>query len=101
MANMMKMIQQAAAAQKQMQKVQEELTQRTVEFSSGGGMVTATARGDGSLVKIKIAPKVVDPADVELLEDLVTSAVDGALKAAKDLAMQEMQKVTAGLGLPF
>ena len=63
-------------------------------------MVTATARGDGSLASIKIDPKVVDPNDVEMLEDLVLSAVDGAIKTARDMASQEMSKLTSGLGLP-
>ncbi len=100
MANMLKLMKQAAAMQKNMQKVQEDLAQRTVEFASGGGMVVATARGDGSLAGIRIDPKVVDPADVEMLEDLVTAAVEGALKAARELGAAEMAKLTAGLGIP-
>lgn len=98
--NMMKMMKQAAAMQKNMEKLQAELAERTVEFSSGGGMVTAVARGDQSLASLKINPKVVDPADVEMLEDLVLSAVDGALTAAKEMASSEMGKLTSGLGIP-
>lgn len=98
--NMMKMMKQAAAMQKNMEKLQAELAERTVEFSSGGGMVTAVARGDQSIASLKIDPKVVDPQDVEMLEDLVLSAVDGALKAARDMAGAEMGKLTAGLGIP-
>lgn len=100
MVNMMKLMQQAASMQKNMEKVQAELAARTVEFSSGGGMVTATARGDGTLAGIRIDPKVVDPGDVEMLQDLVLAAADGALKAAKEMAAKEMSKLTAGLGLP-
>ena len=98
--NIMKMMKQAADMQKNMEKMQAELADRPVEFSSGGGMVTVTARGDMSVEKIKIDPRAVDPSDVEMLEDLVLAAVDGALKAARDLVATEMQKVTAGLNLP-
>ena len=98
--NLAKVIKQAATMQKEMERVQAELAARTVDFSSGGGMVTATARGAGTLARIKIDPKVINPADAELLEDLVVSAVDGALRQAKDLATQELGKVTAGLKLP-
>jgi len=100
MPNFMKMMKQAAAMQQEMERIQKELAQKTVEFSSGGGMVTATARGDGSLAGLRIDPQVVNPAEVDLLEDLVTAAVEGALRAAKELAAQELGKVTAGLGLP-
>lgn len=100
MVNMLKMMKQAASMQKNLQALQGELAERTVEFSSGGGMVTAVARGDGTLAGIRIDPKVVDPADVGLLEDLVLAAVDGALKAAREMAAAEMAKLTSGLGLP-
>jgi len=100
MVNMMKLMNQAASMQQDMQKVQEELAERTVEFSSGGGMVTATARGDMAIQSIKLDPKVVDPEDVEMLEDLVVAAVDGALKAAKEMSAEEMGKLTGGMGLP-
>lgn len=100
MVNVMKLMKQAASMQKNIEKLQSELAERTVEFSSGGGMVTAVARGDGSLAGIRIDPKVVDPQDVEMLQDLVLAAVDGALKAARELQQQEMAKLTAGMGLP-
>lgn len=100
MPNMLKLMKQAAAMQENLQKAQAELAARTVEFSSGGGMVTAAARGDGTLADLRIDPKVVDPNDVEMLQDLVLAAVDGALKAAKDMAAAEMSKLTAGLGIP-
>jgi nucleoid-associated protein EbfC len=100
MANMMKMMKQAAAMQKDIERLQAELATRKVEFSSGGGMVTATATGDGNLVGLKIDPKVINPAEADLLEDMVLAAVDGAIKKGRELASAEMQKVTAGLGLP-
>lgn len=100
MVNMMKLMKQASAMQKNMEKMQAELAEKTVEFSSGGGMVTVVARGDMSLESIKIDPKVVDPEDVEMLEDLILAAVDGATKAAKEMASEEMAKITGGMGLP-
>lgn len=100
MANLKKMMQQAASMQKEMERVQAELAEKTVEFSSGGGMVTAIARGDGTLADVRIDAKVVDPEDVEMLQDLVLASVNGALNEAKDAASKEMAKVTAGLGLP-
>ncbi len=100
MANFMKMMKQAANLQQDMQRVQGELAGRTVEFSSGGGMVKAVARGDMSLESIKIDPQVVNPNDVEMLEDLVRAAVDGALQASRQMVGEEMAKLTAGMGLP-
>lgn len=98
--NVMKMLKQAQAMQEKMQKVQEELGQLEVEFTAGGGAVTAVAKGDGSITKIKIDPKVVDPSDVAFLEDLVLAAVSGALTQARDRMSEEMGKVTKPLGIP-
>lgn len=100
MVNMMKLMKQAASMQENMKKMQEELAGKTVEFSAGGGMITAVAKGDMSLASIKIDPKVVDADDVEMLEDLVMAAVDGALTSARDMAAKEMSKLTGGMGLP-
>ena len=86
--------------QEQMQRVQEELAQREVEGTSGGGAVKAVAKCDGSVVSIKIDPKAVDPKDVEMLEDLVLGAVTNALQTAKKTQEEEMGKVTAGLNIP-
>ena len=96
--NIMKMMKQAGELQKKMGKIQEELAERTVEFSSGGGMVTVTARGDFSIAQIQINPDAVDPEDVEMLEDLVRAAVDGALSAVREMTAKEMAAVTNGLG---
>ena len=98
--NMMKMMKQAADLQKNMKKKQAELAKTEVEFSAGGGMVTAVASCDMKLKSLKINPDAVDPADVEMLEDLVMAAVDGALNSAQETMSKEMGKITSGMGLP-
>ncbi|MBN2686124.1 MAG: YbaB/EbfC family nucleoid-associated protein [Pontiellaceae bacterium] len=98
--NMMKMMKQAADMQKNMKKKQDELAKTEVQFSAGGGMVTATATCDMKITSIKINPDAVDPDDVEMLEDLVFAAVDGVLSAAQDTMAREMGKLTQGMGLP-
>ncbi|MGD0652196.1 MAG: YbaB/EbfC family nucleoid-associated protein [Verrucomicrobiia bacterium] len=100
MAGLGKFLKQAQKMQEQMQHVQEELAQREVEGTSGGGAVKAVAKCDGSVVSIKIDPKVVDPKDVDMLEDLVLGAVTNALQTAKKTQEEEMGKVTAGLNIP-
>lgn len=97
----MKILQQAQQVQGRLQKMQDELSQRTVSASSGGGMVTVEADGKGSVRRVRIDPSVVNPADVEMLEDLVLVAVVEAQKKAAALAQDEMGKVTGGLDLPF
>ncbi len=98
--NMLKMMKQAADLQKKMENMQAELAQKTVEFSSGGGKVGVVVRGDMHVERITIDPAVVDPNDVDLLQDLVLSAVNGGLQAARDQAAQEMSALTQGLPLP-
>lgn len=98
--NVMKMMKQAQTMQKDMERVQAELGQKRVEFSTGGGMVTVVATGDGSISSIKIDPRVIVASDKELLEDMVLAAVDGAIKKSRELAAADMQKVTAGLAMP-
>ncbi len=98
--NIMKLMKQAAAAQKNMEKVQGELAAKTIDFSSGGGMVKVTVSGNGLLEKIAIDKGAVDPNDVEILEDMVLTAVNGALNEARQMASAEMSKVTADLNLP-
>jgi DNA-binding YbaB/EbfC family protein len=100
MAGLGKFLKQAQKMQEQVQRMQEELARREVEGSAGGGAVRAVARCDGSIVSIKIDPQVVDPDDVEMLEDLVLGAVVNALEVAKKTQTDEMNKVTAGLNLP-
>lgn len=98
--NIAKMMQAAASAQKKMGKIQEELAQRTLEASSGGGRVKVEVSGTGDVLAIKIAPEVVTADDIEMLEDLVLTAVRQALSDAKKLSESEMGKLTAGLGIP-
>lgn len=85
---------------KRMGEMQAELAAREVQASVAGGKVSVTANGAGDVLAIKIDPAVVDPEDVELLEDLVLSAVKQAIEQGKALTQQEMSKLTAGLGLP-
>lgn len=102
--NIQKMLKQAQAMQAKMAEAQEALAQQVVEASSGGGKVTATVNGSGELLSLQIDPAVVDPEDVEFLQDLVLKAVQEASARAKDMAQSEMGKLTAGLnipGLPF
>ena len=97
----MKILQQAQQMQGRLQEIQDELSQKTVSGSAGGGMVTAEADGKGQIRRIKIDATVVDPADVEMLEDLVLVAVSDAQKKAAALAQEEMGKLTGGMDLPF
>ena len=101
MADFMKMLQQAQQVQGRLQQMQQELEQKTVTASSGGGMVTVTADGKGQVRSVRIDPTVVNPADVEILEDLVLAAVAEAQKKAGEMAQEEMKKLTGGLSLPF
>ncbi len=98
--NIMKMMKQAASMQKKMQEMQAEVAKQDVEFSSGGGMVKVVAGGDISIKSLSIDPKVIDPDDPEMLEDMVLAAVDGALKEAQKMVSEEMAKVTKGMDLP-
>lgn len=98
--NMMKLMKQAQSLQKDMKKKQKELAKTVVDFSAGGGAVVATATCDMSIKSIKIKPEVVDADDVEMLEDLVLSAVDGVLKAASEKMQSEMGDLTQGMGMP-
>lgn len=95
--NMMK---QAQEMQRKLAEVQEDLRTRVVEGSAGGGMVTAQVNGRLELLVLKVAPEVVDPDDVDMLQDLIIAAVSQATKKAQELAQAEMSKVTGGLSLP-
>ena len=98
--NIKKMMQQAAKMQEQMQSAQAELAEKTVTATAGGGKVTVVANGAGDVVSIKIDKSVVDPEDVEMLEDLILTGVQKAITEGKELAQSEMSKLTAGMGLP-
>jgi DNA-binding YbaB/EbfC family protein len=91
---------QAARIQRQMEDVQAQLAARTVEATSGGGAVKVHAKCDGTLGSIKIDPQAVNPADVQLLEDMIITAVNTALTQAKEISTAEMGKVTQGFSIP-
>jgi len=101
MSDIFKILQQAQQVQSKMQQIQDELAQRSVTGTAGGGMVTVHADGKGTVKKVKIDPSVVNPADIEMLEDLIAIAVGEAQKKANDLAQEEMAKMTGGMNLPF
>lgn len=101
MSDMLKLMQQAQQMQGKLQQIQEILQAATVVGSAAGGMVTAEADGKGTVRKVRIDPSVVNPADVEMLEDLVVVALSDAQRKATELAQAEMQKLTGGLPLPF
>jgi len=97
MNNIMK---QAQRVQKQMLEVQEELANRTVEATVGGGMVTVVANGQQDILAIRIDPEVVDSNDIEMLQDLILAAVNEAHRKAQELMTEEMGKLTGGLNIP-
>lgn len=94
------MLRQAQQLQQRMARLQEELAGRTVESSVGGGMVKAVANGRQEMVSVTIEREVVNPEDVEMLQDLILSAVNDALKKSQEMASEEMAKLTGGLKLP-
>lgn len=93
-------IKQAQKMQEEMERVQSELETKTVEASAGGGMVEVTANGKKEILSIKIKPEVVDPDDIETLEDLVMVAVNDAIKKADDMMTEGMSAVTGGINIP-
>jgi nucleoid-associated protein EbfC len=94
------MLRQAQKLQSEMQKMQEEAKQKTVEASSGGGMVTVVASGAGEIISIKIEKDVVNPEDVDMLQDLILAACNEALRRAQQMVNDEMSKLTMGLNIP-
>src|SRR5438874_3349598 len=100
MSSIGKLMKQAQRMQQQMEQIQSSLASRTVEATSGGGAVKVAARCDGTLASIKIDPQAINPADAQLLEDMIVSAVNQALGQAKEISNAEMGKVTSGLSLP-
>jgi DNA-binding YbaB/EbfC family protein len=97
MANMMK---QAQKLQAQMMKLQEEMAEKTAETTSGGGMVKVVANGRQQVVSIQIEKEVVDPEDVEMLQDLILAAVNDALAKSQEMVSEEMSKLTGGMNIP-
>jgi len=98
--NIQKMMKEAQKMQEKLARAQEDLASQTVEATAGGGKVTVVATCGGDIVSIKISKEVVDPEDVEFLEDLVLTGVKAAIAKGKEISQQEMSKLTAGMGLP-
>ncbi len=98
--NMNNMMKQVQKMQKDMEKIQSELSEKEVEASAGGGAITVKVNGKKEIISISIKPEVVDPEDVEMLEDLIMSAVNEALRSAEEMMSSGMSKVTSGLNLP-
>ena len=100
MSSIGKLMKQAARMKQQVEQVQSQLAARTVEATSGGGAVKITARCDGSIASIKIDPQALNPADAQLVEDMILTAANQALSQAKEISNAEMGKITSGLSLP-
>jgi len=98
--NMQQMMRQAQKMQKELQKAQQETAEMPSEGPAGGGMVTAVARGDKSIESLTINPDVVDPEDVEMLQDMVCAAVNEALRGVDQMGSARMSSVTGGLNIP-
>lgn len=100
MNNMNQMMKQVKKMQEQMMKAQEELGTKTIEGTAGGGVVTVSINGHKKLLDIKIKPEAVDPEDIEMLQDLVLTAVNDALTKADEIANTDMGKYTGGMKIP-
>jgi DNA-binding YbaB/EbfC family protein len=94
------LMKQAQKMQAKLGKLQEELEKRTVDASAGGGMVKVTATGKQDITSINIEPEVVDPNDIEMLQDLIIAAVNEAMRKSKEMVSEEMGKITGGLNIP-
>lgn len=100
MGNMQGMMKQMQKMQKKMAEAQEELGEKRIEGSAGGGMVTVVVSGHKEVLEVNIKEEVVDPEDIEMLQDLVLAATNDALKKAEDLTSQTMGQFTKGINLP-
>jgi DNA-binding YbaB/EbfC family protein len=100
MKNMANMMKQAQKLQAKMMRLQEEMAEKTVESASGGGMVKVVANGRQQIVSVSIEKEVVDPDDVEMLQDLVLAAVNDALAKSQEMVTAEMSKLTGGMNIP-
>lgn len=94
------MMKQAQKLQSKMMKLQEEMAEKTIETTSGGGMIKVVANGKQQIVSIQIEKEVVDPEDVEMLQDLILAAVNDALSKSQEMVSSEMGKLTGGLNIP-
>lgn len=99
-SNMQSMLKQAQKMQEDMAAKQEELEAAEYEISAGGGVVGVRINGKKEILSVKISPEVVDPDDVETLEDLIVAAVNEAIKKVEGISSEEMQKITGSMGLP-
>ena len=99
-ANMQSMLKQAQKMQEDMAAKQEELESQEYDVSAGGGVVNVKINGKKEILSVKIDPEVVDPDDVETLEDLIVAAVNEAIKKVEAVSASEMQKITGSIGLP-
>ena len=100
MAGIGKFLKQAQKMQKDMAKIQAEMSNKTVEATAGGGMVTVMVNGNQEINSIKIEKEVVDPGDVEMLENLVIAAINEGLRKSKEMVTGEMSKLTGGMNIP-
>lgn len=98
--NMQKQIQQMQAMQRKMEEMQAELETKEIEATAGGGAVSVTVNGKKELTKVTIKPEVVDPDDVEMLQDLIMVAANEALRQIEEISQSEMSKLTGGLSIP-
>ncbi|MCP4672901.1 MAG: YbaB/EbfC family nucleoid-associated protein [Desulfobacula sp.] len=100
MKNMNSMMKQAQKLQKKMMKTQAELATKTIEASAGGGMIKVTANGAQKIESIVMEKEIVDPDDIEMLQDLILAAVNDALNKSQEMVSSEMSKLTGGLNIP-
>ncbi|MBO34856.1 MAG: nucleoid-associated protein [Verrucomicrobiales bacterium] len=100
MASLNKLMKQAMRAQQQAEQVQAEMSERTVEATSGGGAVKVVARCDGTVQSIKVDPEALSPDDAEMLEDMLLTAINSAISQGQQVQQAEMAKITSGMGLP-
>jgi nucleoid-associated protein EbfC len=98
--NLNKLMKRAQKMQEKMAQAQADLAEKTIEVQAGGGKISVVANGAGDVVSIKIAKEIVDPEDVEFLEDAVLSGVKQAIEQGKAIATSEMSKITGGMGVP-
>ncbi len=94
------MMKQAQQLQKKMMKLQDELSEKTIEASAGGGMIKVLANGKQQVISIKLEKEVVDPDDIEMLQDLLLAAINDALSRSQEMVSSEMSKLTGGLNIP-
>lgn len=98
--NMKNLMKQANQMKEKMDKLQAEAGEKTVEATSGGGMVTVVAKAKGEVLSIKIEPEIVQDSDIDMLQDLITAAVNEALKRGQEIMQDEVSKAAGGMGIP-